>query len=161
MKSKNLLNQFLVFDLTSNLQGMISTAHLNEVMTCDLSQVLPIFDVPHAVMGICNNRSEILWLVDLPCLLELTPLYTRSDRQSCNTMIIHQEGQVAGFVVLTIGQLIQCNISNIKAAPLQFLPRRLGKCVDGVYRLPQGKDMLVINVAKLFDLLKINSSVDL
>jgi positive phototaxis protein PixI len=160
VKSKTTPNQFLIFDLTPNLQGMISTVYLNEVMTCDLSQVLPIFDVPPSVMGICNNRSEILWMVDLPCLLELPPLYAKMG-QSCNTMIVHQEGQVVGFVVLNIGQLIQCNIANIQAAPLQSLPRRLGKCVDGLYRLPQGKDMLVLNGPKLFDLLKINAPQDL
>jgi positive phototaxis protein PixI len=129
---------------------------ITEIMRCELTQIVPIFDVPNAVMGICNHRSEILWLVDLPYLLEIMPLYANSDRQFYNTMIISHEGRVAGFAVPNIKQPIYCNAANIQSLPLKSLPHRLGKCTDGIYRSPQGNDMLVINVNKLFDLLKIN-----
>lgn len=155
--SQKQAHQFLIFSLTSELQAMVPTEHLGEVLRCDMDQVVPIFDVHHAVMGVCSKRTEVLWLVDLPYLLELSPPYASGSHQFCNAMIIQQEGQIAGFTVPNIGQLLPCQDSQIRSASLKSFPRQLRRCVSGLYRLPKGLDILILDTAKIFDLLKTHS----
>lgn len=151
-------SQFLVFQLTIEIQAMLSTEFLGEVLKCEVSQIVPILDMPKSVMGVRSNRGEVLWVIDLPLLLELTPLYAHGIRLYYDVMVMHSQEQVAGFAVPKVGQLVNYRSSNMQPPP-KDLPQPLGKCSDGLYRLPQGKDMLVLNAARLFDLLKIHSDL--
>ncbi|WP_404789463.1 chemotaxis protein CheW [Altericista sp. CCNU0014] len=154
MVSPKQTHQFLIFQLAIDIQAMLSTECLGEVLKCEVSQIVPILDMPKPVMGVSSNRGEVLWLVDLSLLLELTPLYALGIRQYYDVMVMHYKDRVAGFAVPKVGQLVNYRVANMQPPILENLPGSFGRCLDGLYRRSQGKDTLVLNTAKLFDLLK-------
>ena len=148
--------QFLSFHLTSDLQALILTAQLGEVLTLDANQVVPIFDRPDAVMGICNHRGEVLWVVDLAALLGLETLFAQACRQQHSVMVIHQMQSHVGVAVRQVGQLIRCPASKIQPLPPTSinLPPRLAFCLNGLYQTSAQKPFLVLDGEKILDLLK-------
>ncbi len=141
---------------------MLKTEHLSEILTRDLVQIVPMFDMPVAVMGVTNNyRGEILWVIDLPCLLGLPPLSTCNLAARFNLMILRHQGQELALAVPQVGQLITCKINRMPRLSKQAIPDILEKCVEGIYQVSQSADMLVLDTARLFDLLSKNPLQDL
>lgn len=147
--------QFLSFQLTPTLQALILTAQLGEVLSLEASQVVPIFDQPEAVMGICNHRGEVLWIVDLPALLGLETLFAQNCRQHLSVMVIHQMQSHVGVAVRQVGQLILCPATRIQPLPLTAvdLTPQLAFCLKGLYQADQ-KTWVVLDGAKILNLLK-------
>jgi positive phototaxis protein PixI len=78
--------QFLRFHLRPNFRALLQIANLSvdavdvtqqarvsELMNIPIDRVVPIPHLPTAVMGVYNWRGEVLWIVDLAVLLDLTP----------------------------------------------------------------------------------------
>jgi positive phototaxis protein PixI len=148
--------QFLGFQLTPDLQALILTAQLGEVLSLEANQVVPIFDRPAAVMGICNHRGEVLWIVDLAALLGLETLFAQDCRQSHSVMVIHQMQSHVGVAVRQVGQLVRCPATRIQPLPPTSinLPPRLAFCLNGLYQPSAQKSLLVLDGEKILDLLK-------
>ncbi len=148
--------QFLSFQLTPTLQALILTAQLGEVLSLEASQVVPIFDRPEPVMGICNHRGEVLWIVDLAALLGLETLFVQNCRQHLSIMVIHQMQSHVGIAVRQVGQLILCPASQIQPLPLAAieLTPQLAFCLKGAYQNSEQKTLLVLDGAKILDVLK-------
>lgn len=148
--------QFLSFQLTPELQALILTAQLGEVLSLEASHVVPIFNRPEAVMGISNHRGEVLWIVDLAALLGLETLFAQNCRQHHSVMVIHQMQSHVGVAVRQVGQLIRCPASRIQPLPPTsiHLPPKLAFCLNGLYENFEQKPFLVLNGEKILDLLK-------
>ncbi len=148
--------QFLSFQLTPTLQALILTAELGEVLSLEAGQIVPIFDQPKAVMGICNHRGEVLWIVDLAALLGLETLFAQNCRQHLSVMVIHRMQSHVGMAVQQVGQLIFCAASKIQPLPLSAidLTPKLAFCLKGLYQNSDQKTLLVLDGAKILDLLK-------
>ena len=137
---------------------MLPTAQISEILTLDLAQIVPMFDLPEAVMGVCNRRGNILWLVDLACLLDLEPLYIQSDRQQCSVIVIQQQQFCMGVAVAQLGQLVVCRPTQIQpfSAPgsAQEPQPKLTSCLQSIYRNFDGTRRLILDGEKVLDLLK-------
>ncbi|OLP16311.1 hypothetical protein BST81_22205 [Leptolyngbya sp. 'hensonii'] len=137
--------QFLSFRLLPNTQAMVSTEQLTEVLSLSLAQIVPIPDVPPQVMGVCNWRGEVLWLVDLGYLLGFTPLFSQGYRQSNYSAIVlrHQDATL-GLVVDQVGQMLWCSPEQIQPlAPGQLAPA-LSHCAQGYWLDSQGIPFLIL-----------------
>lgn len=66
---------FLRLQLVLNTAILLPVQQLAEVLTVDMSQIMPIPHMPAWVMGIYNWRGEVLWMVDLGHLCGLPPWY--------------------------------------------------------------------------------------
>ena len=137
---------------------MLPTAQISEILTLDLAQIVPMFDLPEAVMGVCNRRGNILWLVDLACLLDLEPLYCQSDRQQCSVIVIQRQQFCIGAAVAQLGQLIVCRPTQIQPfstqGSAQDPPSKLARCLQSLYRNLDGTRRLILDGEKVLDLLK-------
>ncbi len=149
--------QFLSFHLTARLQALLPTQQLDEILSLEAGQIVPIFDLPEAVMGICNHRGEVLWIVDLACLLGFETLFTQNYRQLYSVMVIRRFQSHVGVAVRQVGQLILAPTSKIQ--PLQpttsiDMTPRLALCLTGFYQTSDQKSFLILDGEKILDLLK-------
>lgn len=113
--------QFFSFSLNPTLQALLSAHQLAEIIRLDPTQIIPISEMPLAVIGVCPWQGEVLWLVDLAYLFGFEPLRKPTNIQSNCSIIkarIHR-GNI-GLWVDQIGELISCELSSLQAPELSY-----------------------------------------
>ncbi|MBT9310948.1 chemotaxis protein CheW [Leptothoe kymatousa] len=145
----------LSFRLTSQLQAVISVNELIGLTTIQTNCIAPIPDTPPATMGIYNYRSHPVWIIDLPCLLDLTPLYLANTRQVCSIIFLRAQQQTIGFAVHQLGQMVTFKEGQLQKDYQNPGVQRLNWCINGIYT-DNNVTMLSLQSSKMFDLLKNN-----
>ncbi len=142
---------FLSLDLTPNYQALLSTQQLIEVIHLTPADIIPIPQMPSAVVGVFPWQGEVLWLVDLSYWMGFEPLLTLEFVQSrCSILKIKSQGSHWGFLIYQVGQLISCDLSKIRPSlPSTFsliptLKTRLD-CFKGTWIDSQGNSLLVLD----------------
>ena len=153
MHSVPVISQFLSFDLTAEIQAMLPTAELGEIVKIDPSHIVPIFDLSPAVMGVYNHRGEVLWIVDLSSLVQLEPLYQQNYYYSYNVLLINKNQKVLGLAVRQVGHLVLCKKEQIRRTSLQALTPKLSFCLTGEKRTAQGQTILALESDRIVELL--------
>jgi positive phototaxis protein PixI len=109
------VQQFLQFQISEDSQAMLPSHQLSEVLSLPLSDIVAVPEMATFVMGVCNWRGEVLWLVDLAALMESSPLANEGlYRNTYNTLIIHHQGRSVGLVVSRVKGMVRCDISQIQ-----------------------------------------------
>ncbi|MGB7439684.1 MAG: chemotaxis protein CheW [Coleofasciculaceae cyanobacterium] len=109
--------QFLGFYLSPEIQVMLPTQHLAKILSLELTTIVPIPDMPEAVVGVCPWQGEVLWLIDIAYLLGSKPILMPDYNQTkCNVLKVTTQGFSLGLVVYKIGQLVKCDLSQIRPA---------------------------------------------
>jgi positive phototaxis protein PixI len=112
--------KFLSLHLPPQLDVVLSTQQLSEILPLTAADITPIPESATPVMGVYNWRGDVLWLLDLGYLLEQTPLFQQGYQQLGYSVIVIQFQQHAiGLVVNKIGE-----IQNIAATDIDFSPQR-------------------------------------
>jgi positive phototaxis protein PixI len=143
--------QFLSFKLPANL-AILPTQKLTEVLTLTPQQIIPIPDLDRQIMGVCNWRGEVLWLVDLNAILNGDPLPTLQGTHY-SAIILNHDGQTIGLVVSQVTQMVWCSSDDIQGLPrTQQLPP--SPFIQGYWISPQSETFLVLNAAEIFASLK-------
>ncbi len=140
--------QFLSFVLPSNL-AIVPTQHLTEVLTLNAQQIVPIPDLDRSVMGVCNWRGEVLWLVDLNVILNGEPLPIRQGGHY-NIIILHHDGRTIGVVVSEVTQMVWCRATDIQPLPRAKQISQSSPFLQGYWMSPQSETFLVLNAAEIF-----------
>jgi positive phototaxis protein PixI len=153
LRSHQQISQFFSFYLTSQIQVMLPASQISEILNLEAGQIVPIFDVPPAMMGVCNRRGEVLWILDLAYLMGLEPLFTQNSRYLYSIMVIRQQEKLLGLAVRQMGQLVVCNQAQIQPTPLNQVSPQLAFCLKGEKRNPDRQVILVLDGNKIFDLL--------
>ena len=148
---------FLSFSLTAETLAMLPTAQLAEVLKLDLGLIVPIPDMPLGVMGICNWREQVLWLVDLAYLLGYGALSAQDWHHPNHTlMVIRSQGKVLGLAVERVGQMVGCNPDQITAPlinQMRLTSPALASCLKGQHLNADGKALLVLDGNAIFEFL--------
>jgi positive phototaxis protein PixI len=149
--------RYLSVFLPGNHQALLPTDSLIEVLTFAPIQVIPIPDTPAQVMGVCNWRGEVLWLVDAGHLLTPTPSFRETNYQTkFNVVVLKQQNRALGLVVERVGNMIWCHPSDIQAVPLarpdQVLDNMATRCLAGSWQDTTGEALLVMDASAILDL---------
>lgn len=155
MKIDTIREQFLGFWLTPDLQAVIATEVVREVLSLDISAIVPFPDIAYMVMGMYNHRGDVLWIMDLPCLLGLKPLHISNPRHFCSILVMHFQQQTMGFAVPRVGQILSPQNSRIQLSFAKQKTQQLDWCVQGTYGGPKDMSMVILSGEKIFDLLKL------
>jgi positive phototaxis protein PixI len=144
--------QFLSFSLPSNL-AILPTQNLTEVLTLSAQQIVPIPDLDPSIVGVCNWRGEVLWLVDLQALLNgeaLPPL----QGSHYSAIILNHNGQTLGLLVSQVTQMVWCHPSEIQSLPhaqqKSQTHSQTSPFIQGYWISPQSDTFLVLNTAEIF-----------
>lgn len=155
MSAKSDSNQMLSFCLTPQLQAVISVDELISLATIETANIAPMPDTPQSVMGIYSHRGTITWIIDLPYLLGLTPLYLANTRQACSIIFLRAGEKIVGFAVHQVGQMLTLSESQLQRGYTNPGAQRLNWCINGIYNTHTGT-MISMQGKKIFELLKIS-----
>lgn len=113
--------QYLSFSLNPSLQALLSAHQLAEIVRLDPTQIVPISEMPRAVVGVCPWQGEVLWLVDLAHLFGLSPLMKPANLQSnCSIIKARSRRGNLGLWVAQVGELVSCEPASIQAGELGY-----------------------------------------
>ena len=149
------LKQFLQFELPPQTSAMLPTSQLTEILSLSLGQVVPIPDLPSFIMGVCNWRGEVLWLVDLGCLLGFEPLYSQGlYRGQVSIVVAHHQQQTVGLAVEKINQMLWCDPNRIRASMPSRVTPELAHCLRGYWSPPGDRVSLILDGESLITSLR-------
>jgi positive phototaxis protein PixI len=132
----------------SPVNGLLSTRCLSEVLTLNTEVMVPIAGVPAAVMGVCNWRGEVLWLVDLGSVLQMPPIVYQHNAFAPFSVIVlnHTTGPI-GLVVELVQDMVWLNPADIQGNAVS------NPCIKGCWSGPDGDQWLEINFETVMKLL--------
>jgi len=146
--------RYLILHLVDQQLVMLPLDQLAEVFNLPLIQIVSIPDVPPAVMGVCNWRGEVTWVVDLGYLLGFAPLYQKGFSQTIYKVVLLQvDNQYVGLAVPKIGELINCSVQQVQDAGFSHINSNLARCLRGYYLYGDRQMVLAIDGHALMQLL--------
>jgi twitching motility protein PilI len=96
----NLADSYLKFQLNQQTAAVLSMKHTQEAILVPIESVTSMPNMPTCILGLMNWRSRIIWVIDLPRMLNLESLDYRLRQYS--TIVIQVESLVLGLVVQEI-----------------------------------------------------------
>ncbi|QMS90915.1 purine-binding chemotaxis protein CheW [Nostoc edaphicum CCNP1411] len=96
----NLADGYLKFQLNQQTTAVLSMKHTQEAILVPVESITSMPNMPPCILGLMNWRSRIIWVVDLPKMLNLESLDYRL--RQYNVIVIQVESLVLGLVVQEI-----------------------------------------------------------
>jgi positive phototaxis protein PixI len=109
--------KFLRCCLGERDSGLLALIHVAEVIQITVAEILAVPAMPESILGICNWRGKMLWLVDLNLFLDYPPLLVPEVATTPLMAIVMQiEGQSMGLVVSQVQDIEWHDPSQIRSA---------------------------------------------
>jgi positive phototaxis protein PixI len=146
--------RYLSVFLPGHHQALLPTDSLIEVLTFTPAQIISIPDTPSQVMGVCNWRGEVLWLVDAGHLLADAPSFHETNYQTkFNVVVLKRQNRALGLVVERVGNMLWCHPSEIEAVVADDgLDNMATRCLLGAWSDTSGQPLLVLNAVAILNL---------
>ena len=148
--------QFLRLHLAPDTNILLPIQQLTEVLKIPIGQITPIFHETTWVMGVYNWRGEILWMVDLGCLLGLTPWYQQTvNAPTYSAIVLHTEflppqneqigRQSLGLVVSQVEGIEWLDPGTIQSPPDSMVTAELAPLLRGYWMKSNGEMLNVLD----------------
>lgn len=112
--------KYLSILLSEEREALLSVGETAEIINLELNQILPIPDLDPHVIGAFNWRQKVIWLVDLPALLDCNPLKNQKrNALNLDAIVIKYRQQRIGIAVVEIKDIIAREIDNKNAKILK------------------------------------------
>ncbi|MDJ0707585.1 MAG: chemotaxis protein CheW [Leptolyngbyaceae cyanobacterium MO_188.B28] len=117
--------RLLRFPLGSHDSALLPLAQITEILRIDIADILTVPETPHCVLGICNWRGDMLWLIDLNDLVSSTPLFELELGVTAVMVIVVQiNGQAVGLGLPQVHDIEFHNLERLQpTAPGLFSPQ--------------------------------------
>ncbi len=99
-KNNSLGESYLKFKLNIQTSAALPIKHIQEGIMVPVEAITSMPNMPETVLGLMNWRSRIIWVVDLPMLLNLESFNQRL--RQYNVIIIKVQSVLLGLVVQEI-----------------------------------------------------------
>ncbi|MDF5707714.1 MAG: chemotaxis protein CheW [Nostoc sp. S4] len=96
----NLADGYLKFQLNQQTGAVLSMKHTQEAIIIPVESVTSMPNMPACILGLMNWRSRIIWVIDLPKILNLESLDYRV--RQYNAIVVQVESLLLGLVVQEI-----------------------------------------------------------
>lgn len=129
--------RLLRFPLGSEDSALLPLEQIAEIFKVNVAEILPVPDMPNQVLGICNWRGEMLWLVDLNHLVGCQPVFRQElVLELPVVMMIQANNRSVGLVVPQVNDIELHDLQQLQSAayglfPPKFLPFVLGALPGG------------------------------
>lgn len=133
---------YLKIQLDRDTPAILPMDYAQEVVVIPAKRITPMPNMPACVLGLLNQRSRVFWVVDLPQLLDLSPLETKYIQQF-NIAVVRVENVPLGLAVQQVKGLMRFPCERIQSS-LGTVPSHLRPYLQGC--VPQsGEVMLVLD----------------
>jgi chemotaxis signal transduction protein len=113
--------------------ALVPLEQITEIIRIDLSEVLPIPEMPGCVMGICNWRGEMLWLVDLNDLIRYpSPFQLGQEETTLVAMVIQVDSQSIGIGVSQVNDIELYDLQSLQSVLPGLFSSTLLPLVSGI-----------------------------
>lgn len=118
---------------------LLSIADLTEIFRVEAAEVLPIPEMIRCVIGICNWRGEMLWLVDFNQFVGYPSLFEQAQSFSPLTVLVIQNNlQAIGIVVSQVNDMELHDLQHLQPPAIGLFSPDLLPLVRGM--LPGSSD---------------------
>lgn len=134
--------RLLRLSLSSQDDALLPLEQITEILTVEMADLLPVPEMPDCVLGICNWRGEMLWLVDFHHLVGYSsPL----QQESCliTVLVVQVNHQLIGLGVQQVKDIELHDLQLLQPAIPGLFPTQLLPFVAGL--LPGWSDP-VLNI---------------
>jgi twitching motility protein PilI len=134
-----LAHSYLHFSLGVQ-SALLPTRQVQEAITLPAARITPIPNMPLAILGLINRRSQVLWVADLALMLGL-PGTAYSTTQQYNLVLVQIGAVVMGLRVHEVVGIFSTPPDQIQSAPAH-VPPVLVPFLQGC--VLQDKDVLLV-----------------
>jgi positive phototaxis protein PixI len=149
----NTLTQFLRFHLSATETALLPLDSIKEILQVPTAGILAVPQMPNSVLGVCNTRGNILWLIDLGLHLGVSravgvrslvsnskpsplrsPISTgvfNSAVQSLTTILIEVEQKILGLVVPQVLDIETHSLEHLQPPVKELFPPGLLPFITG------------------------------
>jgi len=118
--------RLLRFSLGVEESALLPLEEIAEILRLNTAAILPVPEMPSCVLGICNWRGKMLWLVDLNHLIGSEPLsFQRAVPGSPVAMVVEVNDQSLGLVVQQVNDIELHELQQLQPAAPGLFPARL------------------------------------
>jgi len=123
LPSETCQSRLLRFPLGSQ-DGLLPLEQIAEILRLDVTDILPVPEMPSCVLGIVNWRGQMLWLVDLHNLVGGTPLSLRIGKFPI-AIVVKVNNQYIGLIVENINDIESHDLQQLAPATTGLFPPKL------------------------------------
>lgn len=139
--------RLLRFPLGDQDNALLPLNQITEIVRVNVAEILPVPEMPNQVLGICNWRGEMLWLIDLNHLVGCLPLFQqRPVLVPPVVMVVQVNGQSVGLVVPQVNDIELHDLQQLQPAAVGLFPPKLLPFVLGAIR---GGNGIVLDVTAI------------
>ncbi|NJO42607.1 MAG: chemotaxis protein CheW [Cyanobacteria bacterium CRU_2_1] len=139
--------RLLRFPLNVQDSALLPLEQITEILKLDRADILPIPETPNCVLGVCNWRGEMLWLIDLGNLVGYPPLVLlEQGAGTVMAIVIKTNDQSLGLAVRHVNDIEFHDLQTLHLATPGLFPPGLLPFVLGA--LPGGNGA-VLNVTAI------------
>ncbi|MEQ8956536.1 MAG: chemotaxis protein CheW, partial [Coleofasciculus sp. C2-GNP5-27] len=136
--------RLLRFPLSYQDSALLPLEQIGEVLRVNVTDILPVPEMPGCVLGICNWRGDMLWLVDLSQLLGYLSLDQQGQLADVLVVLVVQVNeQSVGLVVSQVNDIEYHNLQHLQPAIPGVFPPKLLPFILGSLPEDQG---IVLNI---------------
>ena len=136
--------RLLRFPLSYQDSALLPLEQIGEVLRVNVTDILPVPEMPGCVLGICNWRGDMLWLVDLSQLLGYLSLDQQGQVADVLVVLVVQVNeQSIGLVVSQVNDIEYHNLQHLQPAVPGVFPPKLLPFILGSLPEDQG---IVLNI---------------
>jgi positive phototaxis protein PixI len=131
------LSKLLRFPLGVQESALLPLEQIAEIIQVNLAEILPVPEMPSCVLGICNWRTEMLWLLDLNHLVGY-PSLTAAGTPVAIVVTVNE--YAVGLVVKQVDDIELHDLQQLQRSAPGLFPPKLLPFVLGA--LPNGSTVL-------------------
>ncbi|NES19921.1 MAG: chemotaxis protein CheW [Symploca sp. SIO3E6] len=134
--------RLLRFPLGVEESALLPLEEIAEILRIEITEILPVPEMPNCVLGISNWRGKMLWLVDLNHLINgESLLLLETVAASAVVMVVQLHDQFLGLAVQQVNDIELHELQQLQPAVPGLFPSRLLPFVMGA--LPGGNGMVL------------------
>lgn len=123
----------LRFPLSSQDDALVPLEQITEITRVEITEILSVPEMPSCVLGICNWRGEMLWLVDFNDFIGYpSTLKQEQAATSLLVMVIQVDHQFVGIGVSQVNDVELHKLESLQAVVPGLFPAGLLPLVTGI-----------------------------